>query len=353
MTVSAIYRKFEFKNPSGTSRGILTEKHAWFLTISKENMQGVGECSVIPGLSPDFESLEQYQALIDQFCLDLNQIELERIQSLSDLKKSEVYANYTDQPSLIFGLETALLDYWNGGKEIYFNNDFSAGKQAIPINGLIWMGEPDYMLEQLEKLKSSNFDCIKLKIGAISFRRELDVLNAIREAYSNQNLTLRVDANGAFEPNEAEEKLEQLSVFNLHSIEQPIRQGQFKEMSRLCSKNTVPIALDEELIGVSDRQKKIELLDTIEPQYIILKPSLHGGILGTQEWIELAQERSIDFWLTSALESNIGLNCICQLTAEYPITTHHGLGTGSLYINNIPSKLAVSDGHIQLKLTDE
>lgn len=323
---------FQFKRPSGTSRGVLTEKHAWFLEIyndSQPEIKGIGECSIIPGLSPDFESFDAYERQLEIVCNDLN----------TDL---------TDWPSIKFGLETALLDLKTGGKQQFFENSFSRGEQQIPINGLIWMGDEGFMREQIEEKLASGFTTIKMKIGAIDFATEISLLASIRKHYDAQQITLRVDANGAFTPEKALNYLQQLSEFDLHSIEQPIRQKQWSEMKQLCLETPVPIALDEELIGVNQTNEKIELLETIAPQFIILKPSLHGGISGTKEWISLAEERNIPWWMTSALESNIGLNAICQLTGEYNNPLPQGLGTGSLYVNNVPTNLVVEKGKIYL-----
>ncbi len=325
-------KTFHFKRPSGTSRGVLTEKHAWFLEIWNETnpaIIGIGECSIIPGLSPDFVDFKNYEAKIAETCSNPN-------------------LDLCNWPSIKFGLETALLDLKHGGHGIIFDNDFASGKKSIPINGLIWMGEPAFMQEQIEEKLKQGFKTIKLKIGAIDFQAEIELLKSIRNRYSKEEITLRVDANGAFSPNEALEKLRQLSELDIHSIEQPIRQGQLLEMKLLCARTPLPIALDEELIGVNQTKVKIELLNTIRPQYIILKPSLHGGIEGTKEWISLAEERNIPWWITSALESNVGLNAICQLTAEYSNELPQGLGTGSLYVDNIPSNLQVQNGTISL-----
>ncbi len=325
-------KTFHFKRPSGTSRGVLTEKHAWFLEIWNETdptVIGIGECSIIPGLSPDFVDFKNYEAKIAGTCSNPN-------------------LDLSNWPSIKFGLETALLDLKYGGRGIIFDNDFVSGKKSIPINGLIWMGEPAFMQEQIEEKLKQGFKTIKLKIGAIDFQAEIELLKSIRDRYSKDEITLRVDANGAFSPSEALEKLRQLSELDIHSIEQPIRQGQLLEMKLLCARTPLPIALDEELIGVNQTKAKIELLNTIRPQYIILKPSLHGGIEGTREWISLAEERNIPWWITSALESNVGLNAICQLTAEYSNELPQGLGTGSLYVDNTTSNLQVQNGTISL-----
>jgi len=324
-------KTFVFKRPSGTSRGILTEKHAWFLTVWKDEnpaIKGVGECSIIPGLSPEFESFESYEEKLTQFC---------------ENPESE---DISEWPSILFGWESALLDLKSGGNRLYFDNAFSRGETTLPINGLIWMGEEAFMKEQISEKIAAGFTTIKMKIGAIDFETELKLLQSIRDRFSKEEITLRVDANGAFAPSEALGKLESLKRLDIHSIEQPIRQGNWEEMHELCRKTPVPIALDEELIGVNNRQDKEALLDTIQPQFIILKPSLHGGITGTQEWIELAEDRKIAWWMTSALESNVGLEVICQLAGNYDNDLPQGLGTGSLYVENTPSDLVVKNGHI-------
>ncbi|MCE2743841.1 MAG: o-succinylbenzoate synthase [Fluviicola sp.] len=330
---------FYFKRPSGTSRGVLTEKHSWFIELFEENnpsIKGIGECSIIPGLSPDFVDFESYEIKLNEVCLNL-----EKYTSNFDL--------LNEFPSILFGLETALLDLQNGGKQIIFNNSFSSGDRRIPINGLIWMGDADFMQEQIEQKLEEGFSCLKMKIGAIDFESELKILESIRNRFSSDKITLRVDANGAFPPSEALSKLERLSEFDIHSIEQPIRQGQWAEMKQLCTETKVPIALDEELIGITALGDRKNLLDTIQPQFIILKPSLHGGITGCKEWISLAEERSIPWWITSALESNIGLNAVCQFTGEYANNLPQGLGTGGLYTNNIESNLTIENGEIYLK----
>ena len=330
---------FYFKRPSGTSRGVLTEKHSWFIELFDENnpsINGIGECSIIPGLSPDFIDFESYEIKLNEVCLNL-----EKYTSNFDL--------INEFPSILFGLETALLDIQNGGKQIIFNNSFSSGERRIPINGLIWMGDADFMQEQIEQKLAEGFSCLKMKIGAIDFESELKILESIRNRFSSDKITLRVDANGAFPPSETLSKLDRLYEFDIHSIEQPIRQGQWEEMKQLCAETKVPIALDEELIGVTDLKDRKNLLDTIQPQFIILKPSLHGGITGCKEWISLAEERSIPWWITSALESNIGLNAVCQFTGEYANNLPQGLGTGGLYTNNIESNLTIENGEIYLK----
>jgi o-succinylbenzoate synthase len=326
-------RTFHFKRPSGTSRGILTEKYAWFISIwNPENPEiiGRGECSVIPGLSPDFISLESktdYENKLDQVCENLT-IDLD------------------NWPSIKFGVETALLDLENGGNGTYFDNAFTSGQKQIPINGLVWMGDPQFMQDQIEEKIEAGFSTIKMKIGAIDFDSEIKLLEGIRTKYSREEITLRVDANGAFTPEDALDKLKRLSELAIHSIEQPIKAGQWIQMAALCSSTPLPIALDEELIGINHLSEKVDLIQTIQPQYIILKPSLHGGLSGTREWIEIAESNNIPWWITSALESNVGLKAICQFTAEFDNDLPQGLGTGSLYIDNIESDLRVEKGQI-------
>jgi O-succinylbenzoate synthase len=263
---------FFFKRPSGTSRGVLTEKYSWFIELFDEvnpSIKGVGECSVIPGLSPDFINFDSYENELSKVCSNIDKY-------LSNLDLLDQY------PSILFGLETAFLDLKNGGNKLIFNNDFSKGKRRIPINGLIWMGDSDYLLDQIEQKLEEGFSCLKMKIGAIDFQAELKVIESIRKRYSVEEISLRVDANGAFSPNEAQDKLNQLAIFDIHSIEQPIEVGQWELMRNLCLNTKVPIALDEELIGITQLTHKKELLATILPQFIILKPSLHGGIKGVK-----------------------------------------------------------------------
>jgi o-succinylbenzoate synthase len=331
------HRVFHFKRPSGTSRGVLTLKHSWFITLwenDNPSIKGIGECSIIEGLSPDFTDAASYETAIHAFCKNI---------SLDTPFAPELM----DFPSILFGIETALLDLQHGGQGIIFDNSFTKGKHSIPINGLIWMGEISFMENQIEEKIAAGFTTLKLKIGAIDTAKELDLLAAIRSRYSSDEICLRVDANGAFSPEEASELLLQLSTLEIHSIEQPIKPGNWNAMQELCASSPIPIALDEELIGVSQREQKMELLTTIRPPFIILKPSLHGGICGTKEWIELAENYNIAWWMTSALESNIGLNAICQLAAEYDNKLPQGLGTGSLYTDNIASPLRVDQGTIR------
>ena len=282
----------------------------------------------MPALSCD--DLPDYEVILAKACR-----RLEERQGRLDVD------SLCDYPSILFGLETAIRHFFAGSWALC-DTAFSRGEAGIPINGLIWMGDFDKMLSQIEKKMEAGFRCIKLKIGAINFEEELALLRHIRTRFSSKEIELRVDANGAFSPVDAMEKLKRLSELDLHSIEQPIRQGQWREMARLCARTPVPIALDEELIGVNDAGQKRELLEAIRPRYIILKPALAGGFSGTEEWIRLAEARGIGWWVTSALESNIGLSALAQWTYGLQNPMPQGLGTGLLYTNNIPSPLQLT-----------
>ena len=320
-----------FKRPAGTSRGVYVDHEIWYVVLqskSNANHYGVGECAPLFDLSCDYSA--DYEIKLHEFCQ-----QLEEKQQLN----AEALRNY---PSILFGLETALRHYQKQSS-ILWDNSFSRGEKGIPINGLIWMGDYDYMLEQIESKMQLGYRCIKLKIGSIDFEKELDLLNHIRKHYSADRITLRVDANGAFSPSNALNRLERLAKLDLHSIEQPIKAGQWNEMARLVKETPLPIALDEELIGVNQIDRKKELLDVINPQYIILKPTLHGGISGASEWIDLAEKKQIQWWITSALESNIGLNAIAQWCGSYDTELPQGLGTGGLYTNNIDMPLEIRE----------
>ena len=328
-------RTLHFIQPAGTSRGVYTTRQSYYVTLSDDNVPGIvgiGECATLPDLSCDAMPPKEYERILKGFCDDLCQ---------SGKIDKEAMRPY---PSMLFGLETAKRQLDNGGGVDLFNTPFGRGEEGITINGLIWMGTFDEMFQRLEAKLKAGFHCVKLKIGAIDFEKELRLIQHIRQHFSRKEVELRVDANGGFTPDNAMQRLEALAKYDIHSIEQPIRQHQWKEMARLCKNTPLPIALDEELIGVNDLTEKNSLLDTIQPQYIILKPSLHGSISGTREWIKLAKERGIGSWITSALESNIGLNAIAQLTADIygpHITMAQGLGTGQLFSDNIPMPLEI------------
>lgn len=321
-------RTLHFKQPAGTSRGVYTTRRVWYLHLTSDSQpgrEGIGECAPLPNLSCD--DLPHYEQLLSSLCQ-------EAAQSGIDYERLRPY------PSILFGLETAFRHFERGTASLW-DTPFSRGEQGIPINGLIWMGSYTQMLSQIEAKMQAGFRCIKLKIGAIHFEEELSLLKIIRHHFSAKEIELRVDANGAFSPAEALEKLQRLSELDLHSIEQPIRAGQWDSMARLSQLSPLPIALDEELIGVHSKSRKQELLETIHPQYIILKPSLHGGLRGSQEWIAAASQLGIGWWITSALESNIGLNAIAQWCATLHNPLPQGLGTGALFTDNIPMPLEV------------
>ena len=321
-------RTLHFKQPAGTSRGVYTTRRVWYLHLTSDSQpgrEGIGECAPLPNLSCD--DLPHYEQLLSSLCQ-------EAAQSGIDYERLRPY------PSILFGLETAFRHFERGTASLW-DTPFSRGEQGIPINGLIWMGSYTHMLAQIEAKMQAGFRCIKLKIGAIHFEEELSLLKIIRRHFSAKEIELRVDANGAFSPAEALEKLKRLSELDLHSIEQPIRAGQWDSMARLSQLSPLPIALDEELIGVHSKSRKKELLETIHPQYIILKPSLHGGLRGSQEWIAAASQLGIGWWITSALESNIGLNAIAQWCATLHNPLPQGLGTGALFTDNIPMPLEV------------
>lgn len=322
-----------FKQPAGTSRGVYTERRIWLVTISDGERIGVGECAPLPNLSCD--DIPNYTEVLRRFC-----DEVERTGELD----TEALRDY---PSMLFGLETALMDVrckMEDGRSLLFDTPFSRGEVGIPINGLVWMGSFEEMRERIEQKLAQGFHCVKLKIGAIDFNAELELVRRIRERFSLHEVELRVDANGAFPFEEALYKMELLSQYALHSIEQPIKAKQWANMAELCRESPLPIALDEELIGVNDPDQKRQMLNIIRPRYIILKPSLHGGMMGVREWIDIANDMGIGSWITSALESNIGLNAIAQLAADIygpHIRMPQGLGTGQLFTDNIPMPLEI------------
>jgi o-succinylbenzoate synthase len=338
--MKANYHKYslDFKRPSGTSRGIMTTKETWFISIENNGKTGIGECGILRGLSID--DRPDYEDKLKWTCQNIH-LGLEKL--LNAL---------IEFPSIQFGIETAFKSLQSKDKFVLFPSNFTKNLDSIPINGLVWMGSADFMRTQIKEKIDAGFDCIKLKIGAIDFQTELDILKSIRADFSVSDIELRVDANGAFSPDDALEKLKQLSDYQLHSIEQPIKQKQLNAMAKLCEQTPLPIALDEELIGVFSFQDKQRVLQMIKPQFIILKPSLVGGFRGSQEWIDLAEGLNINWWITSALESNVGLNAIAQWTYTLKNNRPQGLGTGSLYTNNFPSPLIVKNGTLQYDLKE-
>ena len=323
-------RVLHFKQPAGTSRGVYTERKVWYVTLSDGDRRGVGECAPLPDLSCDAMNDEAYEKILCERC--------ETVCRTGEIP----YDDLRDYPSMLFGIETAWLSLKNGDR--LFDTKFSRGEAGIPINGLVWMGNYDEMLQRMEDKLDKGFRCVKLKIGAIGFEQELDLVKRIRERFSFHEVELRLDANGAFKYEEALYKLELLSQYAIHSIEQPIKAGQWAYMAELCRESPLPIALDEELIGVNDPEMKHHMLNIIKPRYIILKPSLHGGMMGCREWIAAAREQGIGSWITSALESNIGLNAVAQFASDVygdHIRMPQGLGTGQLFTDNIDMGLDI------------
>ncbi len=332
--IQARFHKYilKFKQPSGTSRGVLRTKETYFLIIDKEGKKAIGECGLFRGLSID--DRQDYEEKLQWVCDNIH------------LGLKELLEETIKFPSIQFGLEQAFLSLNSNDKFELFPSDFTKNQNPISINGLIWMGDKQFMKTQIQDKIEQGFSCIKMKIGAIDFEEELRLLEYIRQEFSEKDIELRVDANGAFSPENALEKLEKLSKYQLHSIEQPIKQKQWSEMAKLCEATPLPIALDEELIGVFSKNQKKELIETIKPQYIILKPSLVGGIGGSNDWIEISENNNIGWWITSALESNIGLNAIAQWTFTLNNKMPQGLGTGGLFTNNFESPLFVNQGSL-------
>ena len=330
MNAQFTQHKLIFKQASGTSRGVLTTKETYLLEISKNGQKGIGECAIFRGLS--YDDVPDYEEKLTWLC--------ENIHSDFEVLKKELL----HYPSIIFGLEQALLNLEHG-EDLYFPSDFTDGKDSIKINGLIWMGNADFMQSQIEEKLAKGFDCIKLKIG-VDWKSEKEIIKKLREKFPKEQLELRVDANGAFSYEEATIVLQELADLGIHSIEQPIKKSEVRNlksedsmMAKLCAETPTPIALDEELIGVIDFEEKKKLLELIKPQYIILKPALVGGFSGSDEWISIAESLNIGWWITSALESNIGLNAICQYTYTKKNPLPQGLGTGALFTNNFKTNL--------------
>ena len=310
----------------------MTEKETWFIILEKDGKKGIGECGILRSLSAD--DRDDYEEKLKWVCQNIH------------LEETALWESLLEFPSIQFGVEMAFLSLKSENPYLLFPSDFTNNSKSITINGLVWMGEPSFMKQQIEEKLADGFNCIKLKIGAIDFQKELELLHFIRSHFSGEQIEIRVDANGAFSLNEALDKLNQLNQFQLHSIEQPIKKGNIEAMKDLCESTPFPIALDEELIGIFSFEEKEKLLQQIKPQYIILKPSFIGGFRGTQEWITLADKYNIGWWITSALESNIGLNAIAQWTFLQNSNMPQGLGTGALYTNNFDCPLEVFNGQL-------
>ncbi|TCO07481.1 o-succinylbenzoate synthase [Natronoflexus pectinivorans] len=333
----ASYKPYQlkFNEPGGTSRGVLTTKMSYFIEITHQDrpgIKGIGECSILPGLSPD--DSPQLEDKLQWCCNNINTI------------AENFHKHLMEWPAIRFAIEMALLDFQNGGNKIWFPSDFTNSKKQIKINGLIWMGSIKEMHRRIKEKTEAGFDCLKMKIGALDFDKEFELLASIRERFAPDELEIRVDANGAYTAKQAESVLKRLESLHIHSIEQPIKAGQWEEMSVLCKNAPIPIALDEELIGVNDPLERKRMLEIIRPRYIILKPSLTGGFKSSENWIDWAHTLNIDWWVTSALESNIGLNAIAQWTATLNNPLPQGLGTGQVFTNNLDAPLRVENGHL-------
>lgn len=335
--MKATYHKYmlDFKQPSGTSRGVLTQKETWFIVIEKEDKKGIGECGILRGLSAD--DRDDYEEKLQWTCTNIH------------LGEEQLWHELMEFPSIQFGVEMAFKSLESENPFVLFPSEFTNSTQSIAINGLVWMGEESFMKAQIEEKLAQGFKCIKLKIGAIDFQKELDLLAFIRRNFDAQTIEIRVDANGAFNELLALDKINQLSGYQIHSIEQPIEKKHTDTMSELCKMTPIPIALDEELIGVFLLEEKEQLIQKIKPQYIILKPSFVGGFRGTKQWIDLAKKHNIGWWITSALESNVGLNAIAQWTFLQNNPMPQGLGTGALYTNNFDCPLEVVNGQLCYK----
>lgn len=336
--MKADYKKYilHFKQPAGTSRGVYTERASWFIFVFDSDNPaqiGIGECAPLPGLSPELNA--GFTERLADVCKNI-----ERYRDLTPTDLAEF-------SSIKMGLETAFLDYRNKGTKIFYRNEFTEGKRGIKINGLVWMGRPEFLDEQIRSKLNDGYTCIKLKVGAIDFEAELALIKKIRREYGAQDVEIRVDANGAFHPAEAMDKLKALAALDVHSIEQPVKTGQHDFLARLCKESPLPVALDEELIGIHSLSQKQDLINDIRPQFLVLKPSLHGGFGGCREWIELAGASNTVWWITSALESNIGLNAIAQWTSTLESNLHHGLGTGLLFTNNFDSPLYLENTELK------
>jgi o-succinylbenzoate synthase len=327
-----IKRELQFISPGTTSRGTLYSKPSWYLLLEENGFTAVGECSVIPGLNPEYQpGFENHlEALVQK-------INAGSIPHLTELDHV---------PSIRFALETALINLNQKQPGILFPSAFTRGEKGIGINGLIWMGNKKEMQQQIAVKLNQGFKVLKLKVGALDFNEEIGLLKNIRQQFSASDLELRLDANGAFAPEQVLEKLKRLSDYTIHSIEQPIQAGQWDEMGRICLESPIPVALDEELIGIMDMEAKSKMLSTIQPQYIILKPSLTGGLDKSKVWIALAKTMNIGWWVTSALESNIGLNAIAQWTFTLNSENVQGLGTGQVFSNNIRSPLELRSSEL-------
>ena len=330
----------DFKRPAATSRGALQTRDVVFLRATDTDRPGItgwGECGPLPGLSID--DRPDFQAQVKDICQQIN------------AGHAPAMLELAEWPSLAFGLEMALLDLQTGGRQRLFDTPFSHGAAALATHGLIWMDTPAKVVEQIERKLEQGFRVIKLKVGALPLPEECAILGAIRQNYGVDQVTLRLDANGAFTPSTALPTLQQLAQFDVHFLEQPIKPGQWPALAEICALSPIPIALDEELIGIQPDQQGM-LLETIRPQHLIIKPGLLGGFSASESWIKLAENYDSGWWINSMLESNIGLNAICQWTSALDTGRVHGLGTGQLFVNNIPAPLRLNGPRLEVAMDD-
>jgi o-succinylbenzoate synthase len=346
MKIDVLKYRLDFKFKVGTSRGVMTSKDSFFIRMINEKnpqIEGIGECGPLPGLSPDLTagSLEGVFGHCQAAFSGLETLGIEQL-------KKMIPGNF---PAVLFGLETALMDLMNGGQRVIYNNQFFNAFISIPVNGLVWMGDKQEMKQRIREKIDEGYDCIKIKVGAINFEDELDLIRYIRKNFSKDEITIRLDANGGFSAEEIFRILDRLEAYQIHSIEQPVKAGNWKLMHEICRNTPIPVALDEELIGLHESDYKTNLLDEINPQYIVVKPTMVGGLRESEEWIQLAAQRAIGWWITSALESNIGLNAIAQFTANQKLEMPQGLGTGQLFVNNFPSPLVMENAKLSYDKT--
>lgn len=322
----------------GTSKGTIAERTVWYLIAwdsERPEVRGIGEAALFPGHSKEFPADVRTKLL--ELCADTSNW------------AHRMSSDLLEVPSVLFAVEQCIRDLAVSGTKELFPSSFTLGRTGIPINGLVWMGDKATMRQRIREQIEAGNSCVKMKIGAIGIEDELELLAAVRREFSTRDLTLRVDANGAFNARTAMEVLERLAELEVHSIEQPVPAGLYEVMEELCDRSPIPIALDEDLIGLNQSDSKTDLLDHVKPQYIVIKPSLVGGWAATREWIELAEGRGIGWWITSALESSIGLNAIAQFTATLNVELPQGLGTGKVYANNIPSPLLAERGYLHYR----
>ncbi len=331
MFISYSKHLLSFQKPAKTSRGEYVEKPSWLVHLGDKVIKGSGEASPLWDLSIDgkVDIDKKLQELPEQISES----------DLLDLLESWVPGKPGALPSLRFAFHCAFLDYKTGGTGIWVDSAFTQKQSGIPINGLVWMNSIETMEEEAYSKISQGFRCIKFKVGALDFDEECKLLERIRAKHSAFQLEIRLDANGAFAEDTAVEQLKELYRFGIHSIEQPIKAG-LESMEKVCRESAIDVALDEELIGI-DPKNGTSLLTRLKPRYIILKPTLLGGLDLCDQWINSAKRADCGWWSTSALEGNVGLFAIAQWVSQKPNIPYQGLGTGSLFVENFPAKTEV------------